>query len=354
MIAKITTNHKTDSVISQIIETLRYPLVVAVVFVHASGISNEHVEISLSNTQVAVDSVRYVFSKIICQTAVPTFFFMSGFLFYENIDKWDWKIYRKKINKRFRSIIIPFIVWTLMSILVVLCMKGTALMVGIKSLNKETFNFLFDVESWIGGPFNYHLWYLRELIILVLISPFLYFGIKRLKVAFIVLLILIYLNDSRDFTCTFCSLGLVTFSTGGLLSISNIDFAETVYHKRVILSAISIVLLTICTISYGTPMFGVVYKLFILTGIATIFALAPRKPIKFNGFSISSFFVYLSHVYLLPVTGALLPLLTVHNPIMELFVYFVRPLLVCVMCSYICRGIKSMSPPTMKVLTGGR
>lgn len=124
----------------------------------------------------------------IARTAVPMFFMISGMLFFRNIssigDVWQ------KMKRRARSLLVPYLiaalflpaVYALMSFL-----PWTAKFVN-SSVGGSVFtlplpDMLMQLYVAIPGsssPVGFHLWFLRDLIIIVALSPILYEIRKRI------------------------------------------------------------------------------------------------------------------------------------------------------------------------------
>ena len=97
-----------DDLQSQVIDWLRFPLAVAVVFIHSFG--NPPVEdISLLQIDPLTGEnlfhwVRICLSHVATHIAVPTFFVISGYLFFRKVDNWNMQVYRKKMKSRFHTL----------------------------------------------------------------------------------------------------------------------------------------------------------------------------------------------------------------------------------------------------------
>lgn len=74
---------------SRTIEWLRFPLVVAVVFIHSFGEPKEYVlplqNISTFSGVDIYNLTRICFSHVLTHIAVPVFFVISGYLFFYNV-----------------------------------------------------------------------------------------------------------------------------------------------------------------------------------------------------------------------------------------------------------------------------
>ena len=102
----------------------------------------------------------------ICKMAVPFFFLMSGFLLMGHVDEPRW--YIKSIKKRIKSLIIPFIIWSLIwsAYFTAVCCRHGGWSAFIRA---HYINLLgLDILNWPGYTV---LWYLRSLFIFVLLSP---------------------------------------------------------------------------------------------------------------------------------------------------------------------------------------
>ena len=127
------------------------------------------------------DSIRYIngldhealsfysrFANHIGTACMTFFFFMSAFWFYKGVDTKDDLL--KKWKKRIKTLIIPFLSWT------VILFIYKMLFLGLEFRFEDIFFHLF--EKPVAGP----LWYLLALLLLQLISPLLIYLKKHKKV----------------------------------------------------------------------------------------------------------------------------------------------------------------------------
>ena len=73
---------------SNIISFLRFPLAVMVVFIHCFGAGEcriGDIHWDAFSAWNAYDIIRVAMKNIICQVAVPAFFLMSGYLFFQKL-----------------------------------------------------------------------------------------------------------------------------------------------------------------------------------------------------------------------------------------------------------------------------
>ena len=103
---------------SNIISFLRFPLTVMVVLIHCFGAGEcriGDIQWDAFSAWNAYDIIRVTMKHVICQIAVPAFFLMSGYLFFQKLqDKWDWSIWKRKIRSRVFTLLIPYLVWNVL------------------------------------------------------------------------------------------------------------------------------------------------------------------------------------------------------------------------------------------------
>ena len=188
---------------SKAIEFLRFPLICAVVCIHTNLI--EYCD-WLTDFSVFSNS-SYIFISILCSIAVPLFFFISGYLFFKTQD-FNEKIYIDKIKRRIISLFVPYILWNIIYFMIVCLFQivkpdfQLLLHKSIYEMSLTDFLYIFWDISKIShlptdqnAPLVTQFWFLQCLMIIILLSPIIYVGIKRLKVLFILLMAIICVTD---------------------------------------------------------------------------------------------------------------------------------------------------------------
>lgn len=168
------------------VNTLSLILAVLVVFFHSNAFLHE-----------THDNFACRFQHFICndlsQGAVPTFFAISGFLFYRGFDLSQLK---RKWTSRFYSLVIPYLFWNAVYTLYMFLVSKMPFV--------GTAAFPLDAEHLLKGIF-YHeyngpFWYMFQLILLTALCPVLYTVMKRKATAipFLVLLYGLFALDIKD------------------------------------------------------------------------------------------------------------------------------------------------------------
>ena len=118
---------------------------------------------------------------------------MSGYLYFVtvNADKgFGWEDYKKKTKSRFKSLVVPYVIWNLL--VVVLFAIAQAASHNSEVLQKDGYKLIVDYgfvdylkAMWAldhnGVPMDGPLWFVRDLIVLSLLSPVIYILLSKLK-----------------------------------------------------------------------------------------------------------------------------------------------------------------------------
>ncbi len=190
-----------DSVklLSATIDLLRFPLAIMVIFIHMNPeVSNLFdVDFSLISGHGIYNVTGVLLSHVLTHIAVPTFYLISGFLFFINFQKWSWEGYKKKLSIRIKTLLVPYLLWNAIPfLLAVLAMLAAVAIKGKPIVGVETFiveknwHIFYDCNewgttriNWLGenlrmiGPYDLPLWFLRDLIVVTMMTPIIYYAI---------------------------------------------------------------------------------------------------------------------------------------------------------------------------------
>ena len=181
-----------DELLSKTISYLRFPLIVGVVFRH-----NKMDEIYIQGEIVNYSDwpwltyIMELFSSILPAICVPLFFFISGFLFFYKVD-FDRNVYKRKLKSRYHTLLVRYLIWNLVGVIILLIQMHPRLL-PIFPLLKD---YRIDITEFLSyfwnkdlpmdppgvnedHPINYPLWFVKHLIILVIMSPIIYWLIKK-------------------------------------------------------------------------------------------------------------------------------------------------------------------------------
>ena len=327
--------------ISDVISLLRFPLALFVVFIHVEGRY-----FNFENISTGTFLITHFISNIICKVAVPTFFFISGFLFFFKIKEFSTEVYLTKKKKRIKSLLIPYIIWNTIAFLVFMLAKfvGVNSFVTNFSLGDDIISNIVKIYgytvSWKGVsiihvPFTFRtpidgpLWFIRDLMILSVLSPLIYWLIRSFGFYLLIVLFgILLLFGHPSYTALFY------FSLGCYFSITNRDPLEFYIKYKWII--------WICIFLLVFPAFvkGSVYKNILL--VPMVFSILGCSQFLSNSMTISlknlsyySFCIYVTHaIFSLPISAKLFSLLNV-SPLIYYFGVGISSIAISIMIYYI-------------------
>ena len=256
---------------------LRLPLIVLITFAHSySGVRAGWT--LWDDGWDSYEMLKLVVSETLVKVAMPTFFVMSGYLFFENVTEWNAKTYWSKLQRRVKTLLIPYIIWNI------------AMAVKLK-----TFSLSIFIE-----PANMPLWFLRDLMIVSLLTPIIYTGVRKLGYWIFVLLLPIYLTGLYAVQPGLTPYAICFFSLGAFLSIRKMDLIETCIKYETPSYILTILLGIGMILTFRTPIFSPLMLCFRVVGVVAVFCIAHRILSNTNKripqiVCDASYFIYLAH-----------------------------------------------------------
>ena len=359
---------------SKVIDKVRFPLAVFVVIWHTSMSTTIDPASSIFFQRPSA-FIYVLLSGSLSWVSVPTFFFISGYLFFSNLGKWNWSKYVSKLQKRAHSLLIPFLLW--------ICIY---LVYSTPWIIHSGVNQWFSDHGWlrvfwdsnrigenidnlyniIGMPMHHSfpvltpMWYLRDLMIICFFSPIVYWFVTRLKeYGLLIVAILTCLNIWIPIE-GFSAIGFFFFTWGGYYRINNTSFV-TIFKRYELLSYIIVLFSVLLSLYYYTnnrlisEIFIKVYTVFGVIAVFNIANYAKTKVGNNNIYSESSFFIYCSHIMMMGLWSILFSY--IWQPQSELAVilhYFLIITLTISSCILLYIIMSKRLPKLIKVLMGGR
>lgn len=377
----------TDSLQSQVIDWLRFPLAVAVVFIHSFGTPPIDMAALHADPLSAANLyhwLRICLSHVLTHIAVPTFFLISGYLFFRRWQQWDGKLYLAKMKTRFRTLVVPYLCWNGLAILLIVALKLGAFLLKGKPLSNIPLYFegkgwlaLFwncNVWSehrvnWLGmptpmsGPIDLPLWFLRDLIVVTALAPLFYLLLKHTRHYGVLLLGLAYVSGIWPVIPGLTANAVFFFGLGAYFGIQGKNIVTECRRVRRASYVLSVLLLlpTVWFDGTNTLTGQRLYPFYIIAGVCAAFNLASdlleRKRARVvHLLSHSTFFIYAVHTLLvLRVSGFLLrPLAGVDHPLVQAVAYLLKPSMCVCLCIGLFLFLRRFFPRVLGVLTGNR
>lgn len=347
------------------LDLIRFPLIVGVIFIHtysiAVGFNGGTTSIGLNNNGFISFFIRNLISQEIALIAVPIFFLISSYLFFISFDGSS-ASYFKKIKTRLHTLLIPFLFWNIATLFVIALGQYLPLTQAYFS-GKNPFiaNFdYFDYPRYIFGfgvnPISYPFWFIRDLMLLCLMSPVILIFNK--KIPFIWNGFLFYfwmINQWFIFSPSINA--MLFFSLGSYIAVSKKNLFAVDHYAKYILPAYLIIIL-VDSLYYGELLglkkigilFGIISALYL-----TKFLIHSKIKTLLLSLSHASFFIFAAHEPLLSMIRKIAyKALDPKSDLLTLTLYFLIPIMLIVFLVWLYFQLKSIFPKFLQVITGGR
>jgi fucose 4-O-acetylase-like acetyltransferase len=305
---------------------------------------------------------------------VPLFFFISGYLFFQRVDVQtmglnlsSWSIYKSKISKRIKTLVIPYLAWNLI-VLVLLLLAQYASHDSFQPYSKPLSDFTFyDILNsfWAiskdGYPIDGPLWFIRDLFIVCLMSPFVFFLFKYAKVWGIAILFFAYFILGRMLPIGASSTCQFFFCLGAACTLLSKDLLVW-FSKIDTKLALCIFLLLLICLSFcdrGTTSFSIIVRIYRVAAVILIWPILVRysnwaEKETIISLSNTSFFIFALHKPLMYVVSMLIfAVMKPQNEIILSLLIVIIPMITCIICLSAFYVIKQYIP-SLKFLNGYR
>lgn len=257
---------------SAAISWLRFPLIFLIIMLHCYSV------VKLNGPRDTYFKTIYPFSLWLGETGVPGFFFISGYLFF--LSK---KTYVQKLKTRFHTLLVPYLLWNtiLLSLYLIAYVAGYPQNINYRSIAEYDFidfvRLFWDRGTFDNGnfvPLLCPFWYIRNLLIMSLLSPLFYYIIKYGREWFLIIVSVWWMMTYHN---AFIPQTILFFSLGAYFSILSINPLEWITNnKKLILILFAIFALSDIAMHtiYGTPINLQAHRLALIFNIPALLLLA--------------------------------------------------------------------------------
>ena len=335
-----------DKYISYKIKNISFLLTILVVILHAYNLE--------SNPDInTISFIQKFISYGIATIAVPIFFMISGFLFFYNFES-SVENWIKKYKSRFKSLFIPYFIWCTSWMIILYSIQLMPIFKGFFSdMVLSEFSFKEILKYTYKYPIPFQLWYISALIECVIISPLIYYIIKKVGYISGPILVILWFFNIVDYP-------IALFSIGCFLSINNISFNRSVSKLKYITVLLLFVIATIIKTYlsyYDSSYIGILGNVVILLGVISIWMAYDQYSDKLDRvFDITKYgiFIYFLHEPLQSVIIRVLLKISSSWKIGSIITYLISPVITISICLVIAVFLNRYMNKTYKVLTGGR
>lgn len=307
--------------------------------------------------------VENFFTNGVCRSAVPMFFLISGYLFFQNFEI-SFIGYINKVKRRIKSLVIPFLIWS--GFFVSIAFLSSMFKFNLINRSVLSINDFFVIL--VLSPIPYQLWFIRDLFIIVLLSPVIYFFVRYFSYLFLPLLFIIWLPNWQIFYII-DNESFLFFSLGTFFGLFAKSTALRIYNKRMPFFISICLWITFLLLKHIPSGVGVISPLYLrrfseIMGIVSIWvgydlAINSKKKIPLNicklifMFRCYSFFIFLSHEPIMTMLKKI-ALYFYKFDLYLLFLYFTVPLFTIYFCIGLAANTLEKFPKVYLVLTGNR
>lgn len=362
---------------SRRITSLRFLLIVLVVFIHNNFTQGSIEEVAAGGTYILFNQnlvgkwVQLFISDGIACAAVPLFFLFAAYLQAKKADS-----YGTLLRKKAKSLLVPYIIWISLYVFYLAGLKLLVIKIAPGLIAKPEKNALsWTAADWLQQTLGYratangmltfpwiapHFWFIRDLIILTALSPVLQFLARRfpaaflglVSVAFFVPLNVYFVRDSQ--ALFFYALGLLW----GIHDIPLFEKIDQICIQGGVLLFLMTFLLhhTLFKTNVTMYLFMIIFACVIMLRLSAFIAANDRMRSAASYLAGFSFFLFAIHS---PILNELLKrtwlrFFPMRNGFFCLFEYFGVSALTVIIGTAAGIALKKICPPLFRLLTGGR
>jgi len=285
-------------------------------------------------------------SVFLTDVAVPFFFFISGFFFMRH-SYYGMNHYWEMIQKKAKTLWIPFVIWNLIGASVLFFHDKDGIMGN--SLVSCFHNFLM---SYWYGP----LWYVRDIMLYMILWP-LYGWMYHKYCQSLMVALILYLMWTRWWVGgieLFSGEGMVFFLLGGMVQMHSFILE---YKPKAILTYIFLLAWIVSSFFFDSWDWTI-HRICLLIGLPAFWFSIDLFPTKVRNYCLKlapySFLIYVTHFYLQKAIKVSVAYFFPENVWVALFVFFLVPI-VCVTAAVILgRFWKQRFPRSYSICVGGR
>lgn len=333
---------------------MSFILSLMVVWVHS-----ENTELFLGELgrETMVYSLENFFAQTLGQIAVPGFFMISAYLFYRNFQ------FSKTVSKwksRCKSLLLPYVLWNILYYLGYVAVTRLSFVENIIGKEPVALNLKELLLAAVYYKYNPVFWYLFQLLLLVLLAPFLYMIIRRKRSGLVWLLLLIFALW-KNVSIPLLNLdALFYYSASGyaVLFKEKVEGENTPFQKKIWSAVLIFSWLILWLLGrsgaflHYTPVHTVLIR---FLGVLVLYSILKEIPFKPAGSTVkNSFFLYAIHfpwVRFFNKTGAVI---LKGNQVTAAVFFLIMPFLILLVSSVAGYLLKYTVPQLYDILSGGR
>lgn len=351
-----------DPTVFDCFDRLRFPLIVLVIYIH-----NASFRVSFADGRVgpgsehAVQFLVDVVSNGVARTAVPLFFFMSGFLFFHGA-RLEGRTYRVKLRSRVRTLLIPYLFWNGLNFAFYFAAQSNRITApwfggSVPMLAGLPFPQMLDVLLGVHSlPIAYQFWFIRDLMVLVVLTPLAWIAARNAGQMVALVLAVLWIFPTWPFAVPGIE-PVLFFYLGSLCAIRQVPILAAKRHWPA-LAAIAVIMIVLAAlhispwVSRLTQCAGVSFGLVAALGCSAALPWYPSEPLV--RLSRVSFFTFAVHEPLLQIGRKLLYRALPMTSGLAVTIYLLLPLAIAALTLILFVAVRGTVPHLLALATGKR
>ncbi|GEO07207.1 polysaccharide biosynthesis protein [Adhaeribacter aerolatus] len=339
---------------------------ILVVFLHSYNVVVNFKTATLHTENEVNLFIQNFITNGIARVAVPLFFLISGFLFFFKHDS-SLQGTLTKYRRRFKSLVIPYLFWSVFGLLLFFALQNLPYAENFfRNEPVKDFSAAKLADTIFLNPIPYQFWFIKSLVVLVLVSPIIYFLTQKLKIGWVIIAALLwFFNFPYPIVLGFeFGLGLAFFSLGGFLALNRNNYLARFYPKAatvaLILWLLFILVQTVLIDTVSLATYVALQKTSAALGVFAVWyfydILFKEKTFDKKYFSIFSlsFFIFAFHEPILTIFKKGLIFLMGQKEFTPILVYFLAPIITILISMAVGAILRQRATSFYQLITGGR
>lgn len=278
----------------------------------------------------------------ICQIAVPTFFFFSGFLMYLNYKP---ERYFTKLKSRLYTLVVPYMIWNTVATIYFVLLTHIPFIAD--KMNQPPKRIGLNLIREIVMSDNSPLWYIRNLLVLTVAAIFIYQILKIRTLA--ILMILITALAAQMFHWDYYSVQywIPMYCIGGYIAI---------HYKKIprLTVTMCLTLLFGVIVSFFMDDMMYLYRLIASLVVPAMFYELSKNIANPSWYMNINLYIYCTHFLLISTFEKLWKIIFGISPVSAWICYLSTPVIVLYIISLSAYYWKKYFPRSWAIVTGGR
>ena len=305
------------------------------------------------------------FSQGITGIAVPLYFSISGYLFFKNING-PLNEFITKFKKRLKTLVLPYLFWSVLGLLFFFILQNIPqLKTYCTTVLIRDYTFRHLLFIILINPIPYQLWFIRDLIVLISLTPIVYLLIKYFN--YFTLLFFLFTWFYEFNFILFSNEAIFFFVFGAFLCLKKDNLIQIKFSIKSCIYTYIWIAIVFCKTSlvymkfHNLLVLNILNKTSILIGVLALWSLydilLKNKNLsnhKFYSLISFSFFIYAFHEPILNILKTVLFLILGKDEFVSFLVYIIAPLIVISIGVFLGFYLKRITPKFYGIITGGR